>query len=300
MALAQYLTDTEALLHDFALQFYGSPLSLTSLINKGRLRIAASTQCIRVLLPKTGAVTSVTVSAGGTGYVTPVISGGSGSGATYSTSVGGGVITAITPILGGAGYVQGDSLTITGSPGSGATATANCAYTAFTTSGQEKYNFSTLSTIAQQTPGVDKIQGILSVSVSQGTITPTLDQKAFTELQAYMRAYNTSYTSYPEVFAQYSFGVNGSFYLWPVPSGTYGMDIDTYCLPISLSSDSDPEAIPYPWTECIPYYAAYWALMNAQRFEDAKFMKKEYDERILEARAQSTPQFIPSMYGEDY
>lgn len=225
MALAAYLTDTELLLHDFNLQFYGSPLSLTNLINKARLRIASESQCIRILIPKTSA---------------------------------------------------------------------------FTVANQELYQFSTFNTFAQATAGVDKIQGILSIALNQGTITPVLGQRAFQEVQAYMRAYNTSYTSYPYYWAQYSFGANGSFYLWPVPSGVYGMDIDAYCLPLALTSDADTEAIPYPWTEAIPFYAAYWALMYAQRKEDANEMKKEYDMRIMEARAYSSGPFIPSMYGEDF
>lgn len=297
MALNAYLTDVETLLHDFSLQFYGAPLSLTNLINKARLRIASESQCIRILIPKTGPVTSVTIVSGGTGYTSPTVTGVSGS--SFTATVAGGIITAINVVNGGAGNTQGSTLTITDPTGTGASATVNCAGTAFTTTNQEKYSFSTLNAIASQTAGVATVQGILSVAVSQGTITPVMEQKSFVEFQAYMRSYNTSYTSYPYYWAQYAFGVNGSFYLWPIPSSIYGMDVDTYCLPIPLATDSDVEAIPYPWTECISYYAAYWALMNAQRHEDAKFMKEEYQQRIMEARAFSQGPFIPSMYGDD-
>lgn len=241
----------------------------------------------------------MTVSAQGSSYSgATTVTGGGGTGQTFTPTISGGHITSIAVSGTGTGYFQGNSLTITDSAGSGATATVNCAYIGQTVSNQELYQFSTLNTIVAQTSGIATVQGILSIALNQGTITPVLDHKPWVELQAYMRAYNTSYTSYPAVWSQYAYGINGSFYLWPVPSQIYGMDIDTYCLPISLAVDSDPEALPYPWTECVPYYVAYWALMNAQRSGDAKMMKDQYDEKILEARSFSQGPFIPSMYGD--
>lgn len=73
----------------------------------------------------TSNITSVTITDGGEGYTSPTaiasdIS-GTGSGATFSVTVVGGVITAITPITTGAGYVAGrTSIIITDATGSGA------------------------------------------------------------------------------------------------------------------------------------------------------------------------------------
>jgi hypothetical protein len=59
-------------------------------------------------------VGSVTVTAGGAGYVSPTatISGGGGSGATASVTVVGGVVTAITITNGGSGYTSTPTITI--------------------------------------------------------------------------------------------------------------------------------------------------------------------------------------------
>lgn len=77
----------------------------------------------------TSNISSVLVTTGGVGYTAPVVSAvdstGSGSGATFSCAVLGGVITAINVLTQGAGYTPGATeLVITDAAGSGAIATA--------------------------------------------------------------------------------------------------------------------------------------------------------------------------------
>ena len=77
-----------------------------------------------------GTISSVAVTAGGTGYTsTPTVSftGGSGSGAKATATVAGGVVTAITVTSGGFGYTSAPTINISGGAGSGATATATAA-----------------------------------------------------------------------------------------------------------------------------------------------------------------------------
>jgi uncharacterized protein YneR len=87
----------------------------------------------------TSNITSVNLISGGSGYTSPsaaaLDSSGEGTGATFSVSVSGGVITGITPILTGDGYTEGaTSIVITDSTGSGAVAhpiiTNNVTFTA--------------------------------------------------------------------------------------------------------------------------------------------------------------------------
>lgn len=72
-------------------------------------------------------ISSVNVVFGGSGYTAPIInaldSTGTGTGATFSVSLSGGVITAITPVTQGSGYILGStSIVITDSTGTGAVA----------------------------------------------------------------------------------------------------------------------------------------------------------------------------------
>lgn len=71
-------------------------------------------------------VSTVSVTAGGSGYTsTPTvsISGGGGSGATATASISGGAVTAITVTNAGAGYTSAPTVALSGGGGSGATAT---------------------------------------------------------------------------------------------------------------------------------------------------------------------------------
>lgn len=74
----------------------------------------------------TSNISSVNLIAGGSGYVSPIITAydpsGAGSGATFSATIVSGVITAITPLTQGINYIQGSQLTISDSVGTGAVA----------------------------------------------------------------------------------------------------------------------------------------------------------------------------------
>lgn len=87
----------------------------------------------------TNNITSVYVIAGGDGYTAPtavaVDPSGEGSGATFSVTVSGGVITAITPVTTGSGYLPGTTISITDATGTGAVAHPTVTnYVTFTTS----------------------------------------------------------------------------------------------------------------------------------------------------------------------
>lgn len=77
-----------------------------------------------------GVSPNIRVTAGGTGYTSPVvaISGGSGSGALATATEVGGIVTSVTLTNPGSGYLPGDTLTVTitdGGGGSGATASGH-------------------------------------------------------------------------------------------------------------------------------------------------------------------------------
>lgn len=74
-----------------------------------------------------GAITAVTVNAGGSAYSTPptvTFTGGGGTGATATATISGGVVTAVTVTYGGTGYTTVPTVGFTGGGGTGATATA--------------------------------------------------------------------------------------------------------------------------------------------------------------------------------
>lgn len=299
MALTAYTNEVKSLLHDYNLQFYGPPFDMTGAINTARKRVAAEAQCIRVIPASTGPIASVTVVNGGSGYLTaPTISiGSTGTGAVLTANLTGGIVTSVTVNNGGTGYAPPISLSFSGGSGSGATATATVNGILTTTANQEVYTYAAASAVAMLQPGVGPIQGVLSIAVNQGAQKPMLRHWAWSQLQAYCRSYSAQTTNYPNIWAQYAQGTNGSAYLYPIPSDTFAMEWDTYCLPIDLVDDTTIDALPYPWNTPVAYYASHLAYLNAQRTEDAAAMKVAYKEKMMEAGGFARPGVVPTMYG---
>jgi hypothetical protein len=68
--------------------------------------------------------------------------------------------------------------------------------------------------------------------------------------------------------------------MYPIPNQTYQLEIDCICLPSDLVSDQDYEAIPDPWTDAVPYFAAHLAYLELQNLNAAKFYEDLFDKRL--------------------
>jgi hypothetical protein len=294
--LNKYLTRTASLIDDPNGQRW-SPTQLTAFINEARGRIAAKSQSVRILPPSTNSIASITVNTGGTYVSAPtVVITGPGTGATATATLTGTAVTSIA--VGNAGttlYDNTTTITFTGGGGTvAATATPviNCLNTV---NNQEVYTFAAANAFARLSTGVDSILFVESVAVSWGSLKPVLDQWNWNDLQAYIRSYPIV-SGQPCMWAQLAQGVIGSVYLRPVPTSALPMDWNCVCLPIDLVDDTTAEAIPYPWTDSVPYFAAYLAFMNSRRPEEAKNMYSIYNDMMIEARSVAEPSMIPSYY----
>ena len=313
MALTNYQTETADLLHD-PNNTYWTTTQLTNYINRARSRISGRGQCVRLLLSG-GTITALALVSGGTftnnGAATITVN-GFGQQATATGTISGGTLTAITLTNGGWGYITGTTTTLSfldhlgAAPSVAPSITITVDNSLTTVPSQEVYQFSTANVLAQNqilTKGVNQIIGVLSVACAWGSnaaMKPLLKPEIWTDFQAYYRSYNTGMQNYPTVWSQYSQGVTGSLYVWTYPSQYSQMDWDTYCLPIALVDDTTAEAIQYPWASAVPYYAAYLAYFDAQRFDSAKMMKDEYETRMKEAVAMVTTPFVPDYYQSDF
>lgn len=118
----------------------------------------------------------------------------------------------------------------------------------------------------------------------------------------------------PQVWAQYQQGSSGggaitgvgtgtmpsgSLQIAPVPDGVYTVQADTVCYPAALAADTDPEVLPYLWTDAVPFYAAYYALLSAQtsaRMADAERYLGYYTQFVARARRAATPDVLPFIW----
>lgn len=97
----------------------------------------------------------------------------------------------------------------------------------------------------------------------------------------------------PNTFSELNPGIAGQLYVSPTPNQGYTASLDAVCYPIPLVNDSTVEALPYPWTEAVQYYAAYLALLNAQRNADADAMFQRYEVFERRGTQMTTPTALP-------
>ena len=101
----------------------------------------------------------------------------------------------------------------------------------------------------------------------------------------------------PQDWSQLGQGVNGTLYFDPPPDYAYSISVDCACKPIDLVDNTTVEAIPPLWTDAVPYFAAYQALLSAQtgvRAQEADQMLKRYDMFVQRARGAATSWVQPS------
>lgn len=308
MALTAYQQELQQLLGDQNAQRFNIA-DLTQFINRARLKIASATQCLRILPPSTGSFATLTVSAGGSGYTAPVVTisapdgtGVQGVQALATATQAGGVVNGFTLLIVGSGYVS-PVVTITDPTGSGTGATASYTLTPFVAAqpGQEVYTFASVNAIIQaNNPGIQGIVAVQDIALSWGSWKPMLRNiGAWSQFQAWCRAWNVGQENYPVAWSQFGQGAAGSIYLFPIPSVIAQMDWDCYCYPINLVTDDDAEAIPYPFTDAVPYYAAYWAYMSVQNQDMAEVMWSNYKRQMAEARSFATPSIVSDYYPSD-
>lgn len=279
--LSSYVQQTQFLLHDPNAQAYALSAVQTA-VNLARRQVAGEGQCCRVLLSG-GVITGLTLNSGGAAYtngVGTVTFTGSGNQAFATATIAGNVVTSVTLQAGGWGWLTAPTVTVTDSTGfnGGAVVTATVDNSASTVAQQEIIQFSTLNTLAALTSGLQQVIGVNSVACQWGTgsvYKPPLRWRSFPWFQANCRVYSVSAMNFPAYWSDYGQGVNGSFYLFPIPNSVLSMDIDAICLPENLADDTTPDAIPYPWSDAVPFFAAYQCYMNSSRAQDAQRMFNE-------------------------
>ena len=158
------------------------------------------------------------------------------------------------------------------------------------------YPFSAISVDPTSTLGIAGVFNTRGANVSVGTGSVWMRPRSFPYFQLYFLNNPVPTTGRPVEYAQYGQGVGGSLYFNPVPDIPYTVSLDCVCVPINLVLDTDPEAIPYPWTDCVAYYAAYMALLSAQRTADANDMFSRYQTFMARARTMSNGKVNPGQY----
>jgi hypothetical protein len=147
-------------------------------------------------------------------------------------------------------------------------------------------------TLAQ---GVNTID-VLNVILYWGNTRIPLAYLPWTDFNAQLRYWQT-YTGRPVGFSMYG---PKKIYISPTTDQSYQAEFDTVVLKDPLT-DADPvETLPSPFTEAVPFYAAYLAKYQEQSYGEAEIFKQEYQKHVLQALNTTFTRRLPTPYISGY
>lgn len=172
---------------------------------------------------------------------------------------------------------------------------------------QQAYNFSAITIPSAVANGVDGVINIRRISYNVGSGQRWITPRSWEWFDYYVLNNPVPAGAEPRSWSQYAQGaapgntgsqLGGSFYI-NLPDAVYTLNCDCVCYPAALADDADPEPIPFLWTDAIPFFAAYYALMSAQnnaRMDDAMQYFNMYTQFVERARKFSNPAVNRWMY----
>lgn len=289
-----------------AKQEFLNPQDLIEYINRARREVAERTQCVRRLTPISGQIVQGAIVAVGSGYTAPTVAisapdfpGGAlpfpnGDQATAVLSVNGGTLSSCDITYGGDGYFQ-PVATLTDSTGSGGSVSLIVTGVNQLAQGQEKYSFQDID--VSMFPGIESVFCIISVSVIYANYRYSLSMYPFSVYQAKIRQYPFQYQYVPAFCSQYGQGADGTFYAYPLPSQVYQWEFDCVCIPQALENNQSVEAIPQPWSDCVPYFAAHLAFLELQQYNAGEYYLTLFDKMLLRKSQSARPGRVTNIYG---
>jgi hypothetical protein len=275
-----------------AKQDFLNPDDMISYINRARREVAMRAQCVRRLTPISGSVIGATVTAGGTGYVSPVAtisapdfpSGTApypnGDQATAIATQVGGVINSVQISYGGHGYFQ-PIVTImdaTG-PGTGATATLQLSPINVVVQGQEVYPLASIN--VSMFPGVSSVYLVHNITVIYSNYRYGLPQYALSVYKNMIAQFPSQYEYVPTFCCQTGQGASGQIFMYPIASQTYQVEYDCFCLPQDLKDNQSVDVIPDPWTDAVSYFSASLVYEELQNLNFSRYYADKFDMMLL-------------------
>jgi hypothetical protein len=284
-----------------------NPEDLIAFINRARREIAMRSECVRILTPISGAITTGSVTSPGSGYpatVTLAISAPdfpsgvgphpNGDQAVGTATTSSGSLAAVVISYGGSGYFQPQGSVIASS-GIGGNVSFQTSPINIIQQGREVYPFSTVDLTGN--PGAHSVYMVRGISIIYSNYRYSLPVYPFSTYQAMIRQYPFQYQYVPTFASQYGQGVGGSFYVYPLPSQTYQYELDCLCIPQDLITNLSVEILPDPWTDAVAYLACAHGMMSLQNYNAASFYEKWYEKYAQRFSDYARPGRMVNPYG---
>lgn len=156
-----------------------------------------------------------------------------------------------------------------------------------TVNGQQTYALSALAAPDAGLLAAVNVRSVRSVIAGSGALLEAYPWPKFNAYQ--LTGLNYSAAGVPGIWSMQNQGATGSLWFSPTPNGTVAMAVEAAWVPIPLVNDATEEVLGYPWTDAVPYFAAYLAYENSQRSADADKMLKLFNAFVTAARVGVTP-----------
>lgn len=168
------------------------------------------------------------------------------------------------------------------------------------------YGALTITPASQQYPfsainfGIPGVAGAIAIETINWD-TPTGGQQPlnpvdWARFNRYNLGHSTPKVGPPKVFTQFGQGAAGTLWFNKVDQA-YPLSIKARCYPVDLVDDTTPEALPYMWTDPVPWFAAfYWLAGMGQQPQQAAAMLQAFNQFMQFARAGATPDTNPAVY----
>lgn len=164
----------------------------------------------------------------------------------------------------------------------------------------QSYSFSLFSSFLSGGSSLAGIQGALTIrqmAVASGGGFQLLAARSYGWFfESYIGTGSAAATGIPEEWAQVGRGASGTFAVSPIPTSGLSIIADVTCIPTPLTSGSGVEPIPYPFTDAIPFYAAYKAKLSSQQYQGAEGYFRQYKEYVRRAVEISTSTILPGSF----
>lgn len=115
---------------------------------------------------------------------------------------------------------------------------------------------------------------MLTISISSGY--KLMEERPWEWFFTYFFSVPAPVLARPQKWAVQEQGPLGFISLYPIPDQPYIIFCDTVGYPITLTGPGDPEALPYTYTDAVPYFAAFMAYMAKQRLADAEALLQQW------------------------
>ena len=146
------------------------------------------------------------------------------------------------------------------------------------------------SYVINAAPFLTSTISVTGIILINGNFRYQMAQVSYSELMSLYQPYQ-GYTNTPVAFAYHG---AVTVFVAPAPQIAYVTEWDTLQASADLVNLSEPDPLPYPWTDPVPYLAAHFAKIEIQQGNEADAFLQQYYARLNSltggVRGQSTAQ----------